>query len=32
VLEGVSLADLASGELPADVAGLTDDPDAWIKH
>lgn len=32
VLEGVSLADLASGELPANVAGLTDDPDAWVKH
>ena len=32
VLEGVSLADLASGELPANVAALTDDPDAWAKH
>lgn len=32
VLEGVSLADLASGELPANVAALTDDPDAWVKH
>ena len=32
VLEGVSLADLASGELPANVAALTDDPDAWGKH
>lgn len=32
VLEGVTLADLASGELPANVAELTDDPDAWVKH
>ena len=32
VLEGVTLADLASGELPAQVAQLTDDPDAWVKH
>jgi Rrf2 family protein len=32
VLEGVTLADLASGELPAHVAQLTDDPDAWVKH
>lgn len=32
VLEGVTLADLASGELPANVAQLTDDPDAWVKH
>lgn len=32
VLEGVTLADLASGELPAGVAALTDDPDAWVKH
>jgi Rrf2 family protein len=32
VLEVVTLADLASGELPAQVAQLTDDPDAWVKH
>ncbi len=32
VLEAVTLADLASGALPAHVAQLTDDPDAWVKH
>lgn len=32
VLEHVTLADLASGELPAAVASLTEDPDAWVKH
>ena len=32
VLEAVTLADLASGELPPHVARLTDDPDAWVKH
>lgn len=32
VLEQVTLADLASGELPASVEALTADPDAWTKH
>jgi Rrf2 family protein len=32
VLEGVSLAQLAAGELPADVRALTADPDAWLAH
>ncbi|MCP3770247.1 MULTISPECIES: RrF2 family transcriptional regulator [Streptomyces] len=30
ILEGVSLADVAAAELPADVAALTDAPDAWV--
>jgi Rrf2 family protein len=30
ILEGVSLADVASGELPADVSALTDAPGAWV--
>jgi Rrf2 family protein len=29
VLEHVTLADVASGALPAEVAALADDPDAW---
>lgn len=29
VLEHVTLADLASGELPAPIAALAADPDAW---
>jgi Rrf2 family protein len=29
VLERVTLADLAAGELPAEVAALASDPDAW---
>jgi Rrf2 family protein len=32
VLERVTLDDLARGELPAHVAELTRDPDAWIRH
>ena len=32
VLESVTLADLASGELPAEVAELTRDPEAWAAH
>jgi Rrf2 family protein len=32
VLESVTLADLAAGELPAEVAALTRDPDAWAAH
>jgi Rrf2 family protein len=32
VLEGVTLADLAAGELPAQVVALADAPDAWIKR
>jgi Rrf2 family protein len=32
VLEGVSLAQVASGKLPASVARLTSDPDAWAPH
>ena len=30
VVEHVSLADLAAGEIPPPVAGLADDPDAWV--
>jgi Rrf2 family protein len=32
VLERVTLADLASGELPASVRALAADPDAWAPH
>ena len=32
VLENVTLADLASGELPASVRTLVADPDAWAPH
>ncbi len=32
VLERVTLADLASGELPASVQALAADPDAWAPH
>ncbi len=32
VLEGVSIADVVSGELPAEVRSLLDDPDALIAH
>ncbi|MGW1957304.1 hypothetical protein ACWCPI_31890, partial [Streptomyces sp. NPDC001920] len=30
ILEGVSLADVASAELPTGVAALTDAPKAWV--
>ncbi|MBB0242755.1 Rrf2 family transcriptional regulator [Streptomyces alkaliphilus] len=29
ILEGVSLADIASGALPREVTGLVEDPEAW---
>src|SRR5207245_6023550 len=32
VLEAVTLADLAAGELPDAVTQLTNDPDAWASH
>ncbi|MDX6486356.1 MAG: hypothetical protein QOF43_1509 [Gaiellaceae bacterium] len=32
VLEQVTLADLARGELPASVKALAADPDAWAPH
>ena len=32
VLESVTLADLAAGELPEAVTQLTNDPDAWVSH
>jgi Rrf2 family protein len=32
VLERVTLADLASGELPEQVRALVADPDAWAPH
>jgi Rrf2 family protein len=32
VLEGVSLADVARGDLPAHVAELTQVPDAWVRR
>ena len=32
VLEGVTLADVASRGLPDHVRALTDEPDAWVPH
>jgi hypothetical protein len=32
VLEQVTLADLASGELPPHVSELTRDADAWVRR
>jgi len=32
VLEQVTLADLARGELPASVRALAADPEAWAPH
>ena len=32
VLESVTLADLARGDLPSEVHELTRDPDAWVGH
>lgn len=32
VLEGVTLADVATGELPGNVQALTEAPDAWLPH
>jgi Rrf2 family protein len=32
VLEAVTLGDVARGELPESVAGLTADADAWLPH
>ncbi len=32
VLESVTLADLATGNLPASVAALASDPEAWQPH
>jgi Rrf2 family protein len=32
VLERVTLADLARGELPVEVRELTADPDAWVRR
>ena len=32
VLEEVTLADVAHGQLPAPVEELTRDPDAWLRH
>jgi Rrf2 family protein len=32
VLENVTLADLASGELPESVRAIAADPDAWAPH
>ena len=32
VLETVTLADLAGGRLPDEVAAIADDPDAWLPH
>jgi hypothetical protein len=31
-LERVTLADLAAGKLPADIARLAKNPDAWLPH
>jgi Rrf2 family protein len=32
VLEQVTLADIANGELPAHVVELTQEPDAWVRR
>ena len=32
VLEQVTLADVAAGELPANVRALVADEDAWVSH
>src|SRR3954454_9950307 len=32
VLEQVTLADVAAGELPDSVRALTSEPDAWVSH
>jgi Rrf2 family protein len=32
VLENVTLADLAAGRLPDEVAAIAADPDAWLPH
>jgi Rrf2 family protein len=32
VLERVTLADLAAGKLPGDIARLAKNPDAWLPH
>src|SRR3954463_2573123 len=32
VLENVTLADVANGELPGFVRELTEEPDAWVSH
>jgi hypothetical protein len=32
VLEHVTLADVAHGELPAEIGALAADPDAWQPH
>jgi Rrf2 family protein len=32
VLEEVTLADIATGDLPAEIAGLLDDPAAWARR
>jgi Rrf2 family protein len=32
VLEVVTLADLAAGRLPDEVAAIAADPDAWLPH
>src|SRR5215213_246222 len=32
VLEQVTLADVAAGELPDNVRALTAEPDAWVSH
>ncbi|TMM02318.1 MAG: Rrf2 family transcriptional regulator, partial [Actinobacteria bacterium] len=32
VLEAVTLADLAAGQLPDEVATIAADPDAWLPH
>jgi Rrf2 family protein len=32
VLESVTLADLAAGNLPEEIRGITSDPEAWQPH
>jgi hypothetical protein len=32
VLEELTLADVASGDLPAEIAAITASPEAWESH
>jgi hypothetical protein len=32
VLESVTLADLAAGNLPEEISAITSDPEAWQPH
>ena len=32
LLENLTLEDIHTGKLPANIARLLDDPDAWVAH